>query len=106
VVEGVRVALPAAVSGQRYQEFVRKYQAKYGEAPDVNVIKSYDAMKLVAFVIQKVGDQPSKIKEYLRGPDFEYNGISGPIRFDEHGDLVGQEYTRMVYRAGKLVPFK
>lgn len=106
VVEGVRVALPAPVGGQRYQEFVRKCQAKFGEAPDVNIIKSYDAMKLVAYAIGKVGEEPSKIKEYLRSLDFEFLGVSGPIRFDEHGDLVGQDYTRMVYRSGRLVPVK
>ena len=104
VVEGVRVAMPAPVSGPLYNEFVAKYKAKYNEEPDANVIKSYDAIKLVAKAIQHDGKDPSKIKEYLRSPDFEYRGVSGPIKFDSNGDLVSQEYTRLVYHSGKLVP--
>lgn len=106
VIEGVRVAMPAPVQGPLYDEFSRKYQAKYGEAPDANVIKSYDAMKLVCAAIAAVGSNPSDIKKYLRSPDFKFDGVSGLIKFDEHGDLVSQQYTRMVYKAGKLVQFQ
>lgn len=104
VIEGVRVALPAPTQGPAYEEFVKKYKAKYGEDPDAILIKSFDAMALVATVIQKVGDDPMKIRDYLKLPSFEYQGVSGLIKFDENGDLVSQQYTRQVYNSGKLVP--
>lgn len=106
VVEGVRVAMPTPAKGELYDEFVRKYQAKFGEAPDANVIKSYDVMKLVCAAVAAVGANPSDIKKYLRSPNFKFDGVSGPIKFDEHGDLVSQQYTRMVYKSGKLVPLQ
>lgn len=106
VVEGVRLAMPAAVHGSRYDAFAKTYSAKYGEVPDANIIKSYDAMKLACAVIQKVGPQPDKIREYLQSPRFSYDGVSGRIQFDKNGDLVSQEYARMVYRHGKPVPTK
>jgi branched-chain amino acid transport system substrate-binding protein len=104
-VEGVRVAMPAETRGAEFDTFAARYRAKYGEEPDANVIKSYDAMKLLAAAIGRVGPAPAHLRAYLRSPEFSYQGLSGTIKFDEHGDLVGQQYTRMVYKSGKLVPF-
>lgn len=104
VVEGVFVALPAEAHGERYDGFIERYKAKFNEDPDASVIKSYDAMMLLAAAIIEVGSEPSKIREYLSSPAYKYEGISGTIQFDANGDLVSQEYTRMVYRSGKLTP--
>jgi ABC-type branched-subunit amino acid transport system substrate-binding protein len=98
--------MPAPIEGSLYDAFSKQYQAKYGQQPDANVIKSYDAMKLLCAAIDAVGPKPSDIKTYLRSPDFKFVGVSGLIKFDEHGDLVSQQYSRMVYRDGKLVPFQ
>jgi branched-chain amino acid transport system substrate-binding protein len=104
IVEGVRVALPAEAAGAEFDRFAARYKSKYSEAPDANVIKSYDAMMVVAAALRSAGREPSRIREYLRSPGFQHRGISGTIRFDEHGDLVGQQYTRMAYHAGTLAP--
>lgn len=106
VVEGVRVAMPAPAQSQVYQRFVAKYRAKFGEDPDANVIKSYDAFNLAADLIERAGVEPSAIIEALRAPEFRFEGISGVIQFDEHGDLRTQEYSRLTYRAGRLSPVK
>lgn len=106
VVEGVRVAMPAPAAGQAYSQFVDRYRAKYHEDPDANVIKSYDAFRLAADAIAKVGSDPAKLTAYLHGPGYSYTGISGLIRFEPNGDLASQEYTRMVYRGGKLEAFR
>ncbi len=104
VIEGVHVAMPAPAKGPAYDAFVARFREKYGEDPDASVMKSYDAMKLAAAAIEKVGEEPSKIKEYLKSPDFEFKGLTGPVKFDANGDLISQEFTRLIYRAGKLVP--
>lgn len=106
VVEGVRVAMPAHAKGPAYESFVARFKEKTGEEPEANVIKSYDAMKLTTAAIQKVGEEPAKIRKYLKSPEFEYKGVSGSIKFDANGDIIGQEYTRMVYNLGKLSPIK
>lgn len=104
VVEGVHVAMPAPTKGPAYDAFVSKYSEKYKEDPDASVMKSYDAMKLAVASIKKAGEEPSKIKGYLKSPGFEFKGITGPVKFDANGDLISQEYARLIYRAGKLVP--
>jgi branched-chain amino acid transport system substrate-binding protein len=106
VVEGVFVALPAPAGGPLFKEFGRKYQTAYGEEPDSAVIKSYDAMMVTASAIKKVGEQPNKIRDILHSPQFSYDGVSGLIRFDSNGDLTTQEYSRLIYRDGKLQPIK
>lgn len=106
IVEGVRVALPAEVAGAEFDRFTARYRAKYNEMPDANVIKSYDAMMLTAAALRRVGREPSRIREYLHSSGFQYRGVSGNIRFDAHGDLVGQQYTRMAYRSGTLAPLQ
>lgn len=104
VIEGVRVALPAPAKGPLYDAFVKMYRAKFNEDPDANVMKSYDALKLVATVVGEVGSDPAKIAARLKAPDFSFPGVTGTIRFNSHGDLVSQEYARLVYHSGKLEP--
>jgi branched-chain amino acid transport system substrate-binding protein len=102
VVEGIFVAMPAPVKGENYERFVETYRSVYNEEPDANVIKSYDALMLTYNAILKVGTEPAKLRSLFGSGDFSYGGISGEIKFDENGDLLDQEYTRMVYRNGKL----
>lgn len=103
-IEGVRVALPTPASGPAYDTFVARYKAAYGETPDSNIMKSYDTMELTAQALLKEGNDPNRIRAYLLSPTFVYRGVSGTVRFDAHGDILGQQYTRWVYHLGKLVP--
>jgi branched-chain amino acid transport system substrate-binding protein len=104
VVEGVRVAMPAPTRGAAYDAFVARYKAKFNEEPDANVIKSYDAFNIVADAVRKAGPDPAAVAAYLHAPSYSYPGISGTVRFAPNGDLASQEYTRTIYRGGKLVP--
>jgi branched-chain amino acid transport system substrate-binding protein len=105
VVEGVRVAMPAPTKGAAYDAFVGRYKAKFHEEPDANVIKSYDTLNLIADAVKKAGPDPAAVATYLHSPTYSYEGVSGTVRFEPNGDLASQEYTRTVYRGGKLVPF-
>lgn len=106
VIEGVRVALPLPSEGADYDEFVKRFKAKFGMDPDVNALKSYDALNVAAKGIQEAGVDPEKIAQYFHSSNFSYRGISGEIRFDQNGDLVSQQYRRLVYGNGSLVPWK
>jgi branched-chain amino acid transport system substrate-binding protein len=96
--------MPTPAGGSQYDIFVEKYKKRYGEIPDANILKSYDAMSLMAKAIIQNGPDPIRIRQYFASPGFSYEGVSGQIRFDSNGDLVGQQYTRMVYHASKLIP--
>jgi ABC-type branched-subunit amino acid transport system substrate-binding protein len=103
-IEGVRVAMPTPSGGAKFSAFAERYKRRYGEAPDANVLKSYDAMSLMATAIAQNGYDPQRIRAFFSSPAFTYEGVSGQIRFDANGDLVGQQYSRMVYRSSQLVP--
>ena len=80
--------------GKKYPEFVEKYKAKYGEGP-INAFhaQAYDAAAILAKAIEKVGKTDDQGNLYigrkaLRDELFStkgYDGISGPINCNEHG---------------------
>ncbi len=102
-IEGVRVAMPTPNDGSQFSVFVEKYERRYGTAPDANILKSYDAMSMMAKAIGQNGPDPQRIRAYFSSPTFIYEGASGQIRFDANGDLIGQRYSRMVYHSSQLV---
>jgi branched-chain amino acid transport system substrate-binding protein len=102
-IEHVRVAMPRPVKSRLLDDFTARYRAKKGDAPDANIIKSYDAMQLMITGIRSYGAVPERLVNWLHSTQFSFDGVSGPIHFDEHGDFVGQQYARMVYRSGQLV---
>jgi branched-chain amino acid transport system substrate-binding protein len=106
VIEGVRVALPATAKGAIYDGFARRCRDRFGDEPDAILLKSYDAMNVALHVISEVGDDPARIRDRLHSSTFAHEGITGEIRFDAHGDLVTQAYTKMIYRSGKLGTFE
>jgi branched-chain amino acid transport system substrate-binding protein len=67
----------------RVQEFIKKYQAKYNEAPGAMSALGYDAMMILAHVIEQAGDaKPESIRTGLENlTDFE--GVTGAITINE-----------------------
>jgi len=94
--------------------FAREYEKHFGELPNKPYISnSYDAMFLLALAIEKAGStQSTAIRDALRavanppgeivtagewekakeliaaGKNINYQGASGDITFDEHGDTI------------------
>lgn len=46
---------------------------------------------------------PDAIEALSRGEDINYQGVSGPIEFDERGDLTQSRYDVFTYEGGKRV---
>ncbi len=67
--------------------FNKLYMNRYGEQPGVCSASGYDAMRILAYAIDKVGDSASRVKEILSSLE-NFPGADGPITFDEHGDLL------------------
>ncbi|MDW8068374.1 MAG: ABC transporter substrate-binding protein [Anaerolineae bacterium] len=64
------------------QEFVKKYQDKYGSVPDALAALAYDAANLLLMAIQQAGtDDPMKVAQALEQGKFSV--ISGDIVFDK-----------------------
>jgi len=74
--------------------FTAKYNAKYGQI-QMYAPYAYDAMMVVAAAMQKAGSsEPAKYLPALAS--IKHQGVTGPISFDEKGDINGGAVT--VYR--------
>lgn len=63
------------------QDWVKRYEAKYGSKPDALATLAYDATNLLIAAIEKAGkDDPAMVKDALAA--IEYEAVSGKITFD------------------------
>jgi len=108
VAEGVFVSsafLPDRRS-DKAQRFVQAYRARYNEMPDHRGAMTYDVIYLLKDAIENGGAGRRQVRDYLarigrdRAP---FEGISGTIKFDANGDVVGKEVAVGVVRNGQLV---
>jgi branched-chain amino acid transport system substrate-binding protein len=85
------------------QKFVEAYKAKYeGANPDWFVANSYDVVMLAAQAAANAGSNDrAAINEALASIG-TYEGISGPITFDENGDVM-KPLSIVVVQDGSLV---
>lgn len=69
------------------QEFVKKYQAKFGKVPDAFAALAYDAMQIMLDAIKRAGStDPEKIKKALA--ETNINVVSGLITFDKNRNPI------------------
>lgn len=92
----------------RTQKFVEEYRRRYNELPDHRGAMTYDVVYLLREAILRDGADRAAIREYLDsvgrdGGNPAFEGVSGTIRFDENGDVVGKEVAVGVVRGGRLV---
>ncbi len=74
--------------------FVNRYMQKHQRAPDVFAAHGYDAMGFTVKVFTMA--KPPQTLEILKALNYgvaEYNGVTGPILFDDHGDV--KHYPKM-----------
>jgi len=69
------------------QEFVKKYQAKFGKVPDAFAALAYDAMYIMLDAIKRAGStDPEKIKKALA--ETNINVVSGLVTFDKNRNPI------------------
>jgi len=69
------------------QDFVSKYEAKYGAKPDALATLAYDASRILLQAISDAGvDDPAAVKDAMAA--VEYEGVTGKITFDEQHNPV------------------
>ena len=89
-------------------EFAERFRTAYGREPDSFAALAYDAVMLVARVAAEHGTRRQSIRDGLarvgRSGGIEtHPGVTGPIRFDEHGDPVDKPFAVGVIREGRIV---
>ena len=96
VAEGAFVGAPFAPTDPRpaAQKFVAAFKkANAGVEPDGNAALGYDAPRLIAAALAAVGPDRGKIRDWLASLDKEFDGATGPLRFQKSGDPLGKSVT-------------
>ena len=86
--------------------FVNRYMNAYERAPDVFAAHGYDAMGLTIRIMNFA--KPPETMEILKALNFgvsEYMGVTGPILFDDHGDV--KHYPKMfIVKGGQVLSYQ
>jgi len=87
------------------QEFVQAYQEQYDRVPDLYAAHGYDTMRVYARALAEGGgSRPSEFWQGMRSIN-NFPGVTGPIQFDEQGDV--QKFPRVyVVRDGDFVDYE
>lgn len=72
--------------------FSNLYYKKFKEAPQIYSDRGYDALMILAKVVFQTTGSPSEVMELL-SKNFDYDGLSGRIRFDQAGDVIDGAYS-------------
>jgi len=114
--DGMKVVAPsAAIDKENYEQFASRFQEEYDTEPTAWSAYAYDCVVTAALSIHTASDfTPSALQDTVREvtrpegekvstyadavsvlgddgspSDVDYQGVSGPIDFDENGDPVG-----------------
>lgn len=102
--EGV-VTLTAYSPGDTQPEvpvFNKAFENRYNAVPDQYAAQAYDAVKLLAFAMQKAGSTvPGKVAQTLYNIK-DWVGVTGVHTFDDNGDVVSKPMDFQVIRNGKF----
>ncbi len=107
--EGVLFPLPPfdrTVETEPVVSFVHRYMDTFERAPDVFAAHGYDAMKIViqVFNIAKPPETP-EINKALHFGVTDFMGVTGPILFDDHGDV--KHYPKMfIVKDGQVLGYR
>ncbi len=72
---------------EEVQKFVKAYQEKFGETPDMFAANAYDTMKIIAQAIEEAGTDGPALRDAIHATK-DYPGITGSTSFTENGDVV------------------
>jgi branched-chain amino acid transport system substrate-binding protein len=67
-------------------QFVRGFKERFNDVPEVSSGHGYDAIMLLSAVMQKVGVEPTAIRDELYQTK-DFHGVTGLTSFDKNGDV-------------------
>lgn len=80
--------------------FLDKFKSRFNAEVELFAPMGYDAVFVIAEAMKRAGStEPAKIVAEM--PNTSYNGVIGPIAFDEKGDLKNGPLTIYAVRGGK-----
>lgn len=95
---------------ERAQTFVRNYRSRFGgELPDHRGAMTYDIIYMLKDAVEHGGTTRRAVRDYIAGIGSRtapFEGVSGTIKFDKNGDVVGKEVAVGVVHNGQLLTAK
>lgn len=73
--------------------FANEYRRRFGALPNHQSALSYDAAMLIGRAAQAVGNDRRAVRDWVAAIGRSapaYDGVTGQIRFDDHGDAIGK----------------
>lgn len=104
VLEGTIFADLPGLSTEKGKQFLASYQQTYKSTPSYPFYAgaAYDDAYLFAQAIKIVGDDSTKVAQYLHSMP-AYTGSIGTYSFDQNGDITGYQPLFQKIEKGKLV---
>jgi branched-chain amino acid transport system substrate-binding protein len=105
--EGVMASIPGLPKDQMPggKEFLAKYKAKFNAEVELYAPMGYDAVMVFADAMKRASStDPAKFLPEVAKT--RYQGVIGPIAFDDKGDLVNGPITIYVVKGGKWDPLE
>jgi len=81
-------------------EFIARHKQAYGESPGPFAAQGYDAFVAIARAVERGASHGPTIRDALRSIEFE--GASGYVTFDDHGDVEGN-YDVLIVKDGEFI---
>jgi len=86
------------------RDFDDRYRQRYGSLPDTWAAQSYDAMRILAQVIEKSGPSRQAIRDGLAAVK-DYRGLTGTVSFMANGDAAFRDTSIVQVVGGRFVPY-
>ena len=105
--EGVMASIPGLPKEQMPggKEFMAKYKAKFNSEVELFAPMGYDAVMVFVDAMKRAGStDPAKFLPEIGKTS--YQGVIGPIAFDEKGDLRNGPITIYVVKGGRWEPLE
>jgi branched-chain amino acid transport system substrate-binding protein len=88
-----------------FEQFNSLYKTKYGKDVESYAEYGYDALKVLAYAMDKAGSDSIRVKnELYKIKDFK--GITGLIGFDSFGERININYEAFIVKNGQFVPYE
>lgn len=82
------IAIPLSEDKPIRKSFIENYEQKFGEKPGLISDTGYDAVYILAKAIENSRQLEGEYIQKALSEIKEYNGASGPMTFDDNGDVI------------------
>ena len=104
--EGVFYVYPIIPDSEVAMDIKERFRARYGKDMNIYNGMGYDAVKILAVVIERSIEQANRIDgELVKNALYElkdFPGVTGPITFDKNGDVLDRPMELRTVKNGKF----